>query len=81
MSATRRDEMLSAVGTDPRFDRLRAVVQRLLEARVGVALLLEDLDAIRALVPSEVEDDVLDVMDLLTGWCAPSARLEPPGDA
>jgi hypothetical protein len=41
--------------------------------------LLHDLKVLRGLLRDmgreDLEDDVLDVMDFVTGWCAPSARL------
>jgi hypothetical protein len=41
--------------------------------------LLHDLEVFRGLLRDmgreDLEDDVLDVMDFVTGWCAPSARL------
>jgi len=41
--------------------------------------LLHDLKVFRSLLRDmgreDLEDDVLDVMDFVTGWCAPSARL------
>jgi hypothetical protein len=42
-------------------------------------LLYEDLKQLlrelRAAGGQDYEDDILEVMDVLTGWCAPSARL------
>jgi hypothetical protein len=41
--------------------------------------LLHELEVYRGLLRDmgreDLEDDVLDVMDFITGWCAPSARL------
>jgi hypothetical protein len=71
----RREEMLQAMeGTDG-FASLRDLVKRHLDGGASREVLLEDLSQIRALVPEHIEDLVLNVMDLLTGWCAPSARL------
>lgn len=56
------------------------MVKRLLDEGISDAVLREDLDQIRGLVSPDDEDKVLDVMDLLVGWCAPSARLTSPGD-
>lgn len=80
MSTERRDEMLTAVEHAEGFERLREVVKRLLDEGTPGAVLLEDLSQIRGLVSPEDEDSVLDVMDLLTGWCAPEFRLVPPED-
>ena len=60
---------------DDGFTALRDLVKRLLDGGVSGEVLLEDLSQIRALVSEHVEDLVLDVMDLLTGWCAPQFRL------
>jgi hypothetical protein len=38
---------------------------------------LEDLEQIRALVPDDTEELVMDVMDLLTGWCATASKPTP----
>ncbi len=78
MSTERRDEMLAAVEHADGFDRLRVVVRRLLDEGTPGAALLEDLSQIRGLVSTDDEEKVLDVMDLLTGWCAPEFRLAPP---
>lgn len=78
MTAERRESMLNAVESSDGFANLRALVKRYLDDGIPSDLLLEDLDEIRALVPEDVEDSVLDVMDNLTGWCAPHARLINP---
>ena len=57
------------------FERLRVVVKRLLDEGTAGAVLLADLREIRGLVPPKDENTVLDVMDLLSGWCAPEFRL------
>lgn len=80
MTVERRDQMRAAVesaGVDSR-ERLRAVVEKLLNEGVGSAALLEDLGQISGLVSPDDEDKILDVMDLLVGWCAPEFRLAPP---
>jgi hypothetical protein len=79
MSVERRDAMLAAVESeDDGREQLRLVVKGYVDGGVDPDLLLEDLSQISGLVAPEIEDDVLDVMDLLTGWCASSARLVPP---
>ncbi len=75
MSEDRRDEMVDAVESPDGFVRLRDLVKGLLDAGLSEEALLEDLSQIRALVPEEAEDRVLDVMDLLVGWCAPEFKL------
>jgi N-acetylmuramic acid 6-phosphate (MurNAc-6-P) etherase len=71
----RRDQMLEAAESPGGFSRLRDLVQNLLDSGLSEESLLEDLGEIRALVPEDVEDLIMEVMDLLVGWCAPSARL------
>jgi hypothetical protein len=79
MSTTeRRDDMLSAVESPEGFGALRELVKRLLADGLSAETILEDLSQIRALVPEEVEDLILDVMDQLVGWCPPQLRLVPP---
>lgn len=70
--------MLAAVEAIDGFDRLRAVVKQLLDEGVDSDVLTEDLGQIRGLVSTDDEDKILDVMDLLVGWCAPEFRLAPP---
>jgi hypothetical protein len=75
MTAERRESMLIAVESSHGFDGLRTLVKRYLDDGIPSDQLLEDLSQIRALVPEDVEESVLDVMDLLVGWCAPEFRL------
>lgn len=67
--------MLTAVESSTGFEALRTLVKGYLDEGIPTEQLVEDLEQIRALVPEEIEDSVLDVMDLLIGWCAPTARL------
>jgi hypothetical protein len=68
--------MLEAVESEAGFDALRDVIGSQLEDGATKEQLLDDLSQIRKLVDEETEERVLDVMDLLEGWCAPSARLD-----
>jgi hypothetical protein len=77
MTAERREFMLIAVESAHGFDSLRTLVKQYLDDGIPGDHLLEDLSQIRALVPEDVEESVLDVMDLLVGWCAPEFRLAP----
>jgi hypothetical protein len=69
--------MLQAIEAGSGFEDLRDLTQRLLDEGVPSDVLLDDLGQIRGLVTDEQEESVLDVMDLLVGWCAPSAKLTP----
>jgi hypothetical protein len=72
-------------GPDPSRE-LRSVVQTLAQegrTRGEIYALLEQvlLDLRSCEPPREAEEEiVLDVMDALTGWCHPSARLLPEGE-
>jgi hypothetical protein len=79
MTAERRESMLIAVESYGGFDALRSLVKQYLDDGVRAEQLLEDLDQIRALLPDDVEELVLDVMDLLVGWCAPEFGLDRYG--
>jgi hypothetical protein len=76
MTAERREAMLIAVESSGGFDNLRALVKRYLDKGIQGEQLLDDLSQIRALVADDLEESVLDVMDLLVGWCAPEFRLD-----
>lgn len=71
----RRDLLVQAVVETRSMEGLRVAARDLLRAGVPAETLVEDLEAVRSTVPTELEDVVLDVMDLLAGWCAPTARL------
>jgi hypothetical protein len=75
MTAERRNSMLTAVESARGFDSLKELVQRYLDEGIRADLLVEDLSQVRVLVSDDVEETVLDVMDLLVGWCAPQFRL------
>jgi hypothetical protein len=84
MSAERREVMMDAVEGAGGFESLRGLVQRFLDEGSPPDLVLEDLSQIRALVSETNEELVLDVMDLIAGWCAPQFKLSPrpsPGSA
>lgn len=73
----RRDAMLEAVEGGNGYETLRAVVQGLSDDGVDLRILLEDLDQLRPLVAQAQEDAITDVMDLVVGYCAPTARIGP----
>jgi len=78
MTQTRRRElMIEALEGDYAFEALKALIQGLLNEGIANEILLEDLAQIKGLLPGKLEEIAEDVMDLLTGWCAPEARLVP----
>jgi hypothetical protein len=77
MTAERREAMMKAVESPQAFGRLRDLVKQFVDEGVPPDQLLDDLSQIRALVSEETEESVLDVMDLLVGWCAPEFRIIP----
>jgi hypothetical protein len=77
MVAVERFERLAAAAkSDDTFIAVRQVVQDLLNEGQTEEAILADLEKVRSFVSDEREDSVLDVMDLLVGWCAPSAKLK-----
>lgn len=79
MNQHRRDRIIAAAESGDGFTNLREVVQTMLDDGVHADTLLDDLGQVRGLVTEAQEEIVLDVMDLVVGWCAPSARLKPRG--
>jgi uncharacterized protein YgfB (UPF0149 family) len=69
--------MLRAVEGPGGRERLRDLAQELLDEGIPTEELYEDLTEIHALLPEDEEEAMMDIMDALTGWCAPSYRLEP----
>lgn len=59
------------------FDALLAVVRVRVAAGDSAETLYEDLESLRELLTEELEDNVLDVMDRVVGYCHPSVRLFP----
>jgi len=74
-SQQRRRAMTTAVKAPEGLKSLKTVVSSYLNDDIPVETLSEDLEQIRSLVSPDREDTVLDVMDFLNGWCAPSAKL------
>jgi hypothetical protein len=73
----RRDAMLEAVEGGDGFQALRSLVQGLAGEGVDLRTLLDDLDQLRPLVAEAEEDAITDVMDLVVGYCTPTARIGP----
>jgi hypothetical protein len=69
--------MAAAAESGNGYDRLKDLVQGLLDRGVPAGELLAELQRVRSVVSEDVEDLVLEVMDVLSGWCAPHRRLVP----
>ena len=67
--------MTALVVSGADLTQLRELLQGLLDSGVQPKELLADMSAIRDSLTDDEEEVVLDAMDLLVGWCAPSARL------
>jgi hypothetical protein len=75
-----------ALRSDDRVGALRRLAQHLLDEGSEPETLLGQLERarqeLREAGREEDEDAVMDVMDLLTGWCSPHMRLPavPPSE-
>jgi hypothetical protein len=78
MNPSRVASLAAAAGSAHGYNQLRALAQQLLDQGVPAGDLLAELQQVRSMVPEDVEDlVVLEVMDILSGWCAPHRRLVP----
>ncbi len=72
-------DMLMATPPERYLPRLRKYAREMLDAGYDNAQLYNDLRHLYWNVSGrgneELEEAILDVMDFLTGWCAPGARL------
>lgn len=57
---------------------LRSVAENLLTDGYEMADLLAELEWLRPQLNEEEEDNVLEVMDFLTGWCSPHLQIKIP---
>ena len=72
--------MLFAVEEGSGFEDLRGVVKAYVDQGLSILVIMEDLEQIRGLLSETQEDDVLDVMDLVVGYCRPRyASARTPG--
>jgi hypothetical protein len=71
-------EASRALESDDSVEALSRLVKRALRDQTREDV-LANLEALRILARdrgrTDLEDEILDVMDFVTGWCAPSARL------
>lgn len=74
-----QDQLLEALHAATPAESLREIVRSLLAQGHGRRSVCEELEKLRGALQGdgrEADDDVvLDVMDLLTGWCRPEARI------
>ena len=75
VNVERRTLLIEAAESEDAPASLRKLVQQLIDSGVSEEDLLEDLGEIRLLFPEKVSDVIADTMDLLSGWCAPEARI------
>ena len=69
------DDFRAALASGHSLDGLRAAVQDELNAGVPRAEVIAKLESIRPGLDENDEDIVLEVLDFVTGWCSPGARL------
>jgi hypothetical protein len=69
------DDFRAALASGHSLEGLRVAVQDELSAGVSRAEVIEKLESIRPGLAESDEDIVLEVLDFVTGWCSPSARL------
>ena len=60
-------------------DHLRGLVEELLQEGYAEETILNEFERFRGQSQDDPYEDVLlEVMDLLTGWCSPRARMKKP---
>lgn len=70
-----KDKLQSAMrGASPLVD-FRQTVGQLLDEGMDRQLLMRELEELRAIVDSDSEDVILEVLDFIVGWSHPSMRL------
>lgn len=74
----RRDAMIDAVEAQGDGPSLGTVVSRFYKVDgIDIETLFRDLEQIRPLVADPLEERVLDVMDLVVGYCRDDIRIGP----
>jgi hypothetical protein len=69
------DEFRAALASEHRLDDLRHAAEHELHAGTSRADVVARLEALRPGLSDSDEDVVLEVLDFVTGWCSPHARL------
>jgi hypothetical protein len=75
VNAERRTLLIEAAESEDAYASLRNLLQQMIDSGVSEDGLLEDLAEFRPLFSEEVSEVIADTMDLLSGWCAPDARI------
>jgi hypothetical protein len=74
--AFQRELVQALTESEPR-ERLRAVAPRRLEQGAQQTELTEAVEQLRPAVTDVQEDELLDLLDAIVGWCSPGERLKP----
>jgi hypothetical protein len=69
------DGFRAALASEHRLDDLRRAAEHELHAGVPREQVVARLEALRPGLSDSDEDVVLEVLDFVTGWCSPRARL------
>jgi hypothetical protein len=69
------DEFRAALASKHRLDDLRHAAEHELQAGIPREQVVAKLEALRLGLSDSDEDVVLEVLDFVTGWCSPHARL------
>jgi hypothetical protein len=69
------EEFRAALASEHRLDELRYAAEHELQAGVPREQVVAKLEALRPGLSESDEDVVLEVLDFVTGWCSPRARL------
>lgn len=69
------DQFRAALASEHRLEDLRRAAEHELQVGVPREEIVAKLEALRPGLSDSDEDVVLDVLDFVTGWCSPRARL------
>ena len=67
---------LTAVLLDPNaYERLKEIVYGEAQAGISRSAMLKILEALRSTVTDDIEDQILEVMDFIAGFCPPHKTI------
>jgi hypothetical protein len=72
-----RLEIIDALAAPEPREQLRAAAQRQLREGARRQELVNAVERLRPEVTDAQEDELLELLDIITGWCSPGERLEP----